>query len=259
MPIKAVLLDLGGVVYVGDSLLPGAARAIARLRSEGFALCFVSNVTRQSAASLRTALQSMGLVIGDDPLLTPALAARGYIERNGLRPHLLVHPRLEEDFSDVKEGETDAVIIGDAGGLFAYENLNRAFRVLNRGAPLVALAANKVFRDADGKLSLDAGAFVTALSFASGVEPVVLGKPSGDFFRLALDAAGCDPGEAVMIGDDVESDIGGALAAGIRGILVRTGKYQDGAEKLIDPPPTLVVEDLPAAVEWICANREAAT
>ena len=255
MGIKGVLLDLGGVVYVGDALLPGAADAVARLRDEGFALCFLSNVTRQSAAALRAKLEALGLDFAEDPLFTPAIAARAYIERERLRPHLLVHPKLEDEFAEMKEGPKDAVIVGDAGGLFAYENLNRAFRVLNRGAPLIALAANKAFRDADGKLSLDAGAFVTALSFASGVEPIVLGKPSADFFRLALDAVGCAPEEAVMIGDDVESDIGGAQAVGLRGLLVRTGKYQDGAETKIDPRPTLVVDDLAAAAEWISANR----
>ncbi len=100
-------------------------------------------------------------------------------------------------------------------------------------------------------MSLDAGPFVVALEYALGREATVLGKPSADFFRAALDSLGCGPEQAVMVGDDVEADVGGALAAGIAGLLVRQGKYRVGDESRIEPPPTAVCDDLPAAVDWI--------
>lgn len=157
----------------------------------------------------------MGLAAEGDELITPAGAARRIIEREGLAPLLLVHPALVEDFAGLPAGTREAVVVGDAGDTFTYAALNAAFRALERGAAFLALANNRSFRDGDGGLSLDAGPFVQALAFASGREPVVLGKPCARVFAAALEGLGCAPEEAVMIGDDVESDVGGAMAAGL--------------------------------------------
>lgn len=252
--LKGVMLDLDGVVYVGAEPLPGALAAVARLRAAGLALRFVTNTTRTPHGKLLARLLAMGLELAPEELITPAASARRLVERDGLDPYLLVHPALEEDFSGLCRGSRPAVIVGDAGDTFTYAALNRAFRALEQGAAFLALANNRAFRDADGGLSLDAGPFVQALAFASGAEPVVLGKPAHAFFAEALAAMGCTAGEVAMIGDDVEADVGGAMAAGLAGMLVRTGKYQPGAEDRIDPPPTAVLDDLPAAVEWLLAG-----
>ena len=73
---KGALLDLGGVVYIGDKLLPGAAEALGRLRDTGIAIRFLTNTTRQSHRKLLEKLQSMGLSVAEEELFTPALAAR---------------------------------------------------------------------------------------------------------------------------------------------------------------------------------------
>jgi HAD superfamily hydrolase (TIGR01458 family) len=253
MRIGGVLLDIGGVVHVGERVLPGAVEAIARLRAAGVAIRFLTNSTRSPHRRILATLRGMGVEVATEELFTPAMAARRMLEREGLGPHLLVHPALAEDFADIQPGE-DAVVIGDAGDAFTYAALNAAYRLLDGGAAFLALANNRSFRDADGGLSLDTGPFVAALSFASGREPEVLGKPAPAFFRMALAAMGCDPGEAAMIGDDAEADVGGALACGIAGVLVRTGKYVPGAEAGIAPPPNAVVDDLAVAVDWILAG-----
>lgn len=253
--LKGVLLDLGGVVYVGDEALPGAVESIDRLKAEGLAVRFITNVTRQSRRGLQETLASLGVKVGSDELFMPAIAARNYLEARRIGAHLLVHPALREDFAGLSAGEQPAVVIGDAGDGFTYRALNEAFRLLLDGAPFLALARNRTFRDADGGLSLDAGAFVAALEYASGRKALVLGKPSGDFFGAALQSLGCEASEAVMVGDDAEFDVAAAVAAGLRGILVRTGKYRKGAESEIAPAPTAVVDHLPAAVDWILEAR----
>lgn len=255
MTLRCALLDLGGVVFVGDTALAGAIEAIARLRDAGLGVRFLTNTTRMPHRRLHEKLRLMGLAIDPEELVTPAMAARRLIEQEGLRPHLLVHPDLEADFAGLPPGSgREAVVIGDAGESFTYDALNATFRALERGAAFLALANNRSFRDADGALSLDAGPFVTALAFASRREPVVLGKPAPDFFRAALASLNCTPDAAVMIGDDVESDVAGALAVGMAGLLVRTGKYQPGDEATIDPPPSAVTADLAAAVDWVLAR-----
>lgn len=252
---RGVLLDLGGVVYLGDHALPGAIDAVGRLHAAGLAVRFLTNSTRSSHRQILTKLRAMGLDVAEEELFTPALAARHLIETEGLSPQLIIHPGLAEDFAGLPPGGREAVVIGDAGDSFSYAALNAAFRALERGADFLALANNRSFRDVDGGLSLDAGPFVAALAFASRREPTVLGKPAPAYFRAALASMGCAPDEAAMIGDDVENDVAGAMTVGLTGILVRTGKYAPGAESHIAPPPSAVADDLAAAVEWLLSRR----
>lgn len=258
--IRAVLLDLLGVVYDGDTPITGAVAAIVRLRNAGLPLRFVSNTTRSPRAKIIAQLAAMGIKVADEELLTPARAAVEWLRRHGRQPHLLVHPDLEVEFSGLEGGAGRAVVVGDAGEAFDHASLNRAFRELVAGADFVALAVNRTFRDADGLLSLDTGAFVAALEFASGRSPVVLGKPSPDFFRSALAGLNCPAADAVMVGDDAESDVAGALRAGLgAALLVRTGKYRPNDQTRFDPAPTAVVDDLAAATDWILKARRAET
>jgi HAD superfamily hydrolase (TIGR01458 family) len=258
--ISGVLLDLAGVVYEGQEAVPGAAAAVARLREAGLHLRFVTNTTWSTKQTILKRLAGFGVEVTDSELFTPAQAATTWLVENGCRPHLLVHPDLTAEFEDEFGGSGRAVVVGDAGRGFDYASLNRAFRELIDGAPLLALAKNRMFKDADGKLSLDAGAFVAALEFASGREAIVLGKPAPAFYDAALASMNCPAEDAVMVGDDAEADIAGALRAGVgAAVLVRTGKYRQGDERRFDPPPTSTVDDLSAAADWILDNRDHTT
>ncbi len=247
--VSGVLLDLAGVLYEGDQAVPGAAEAVERLRAGGLPIRFLTNSTRRPKQAIVQKLEAMGFAIDATEVLTPAGAACDWLRRERLAAHLLVHPDLEEDFAGLPKEERAAVVVGDAGQYFTYDRMNTAFRKLLQGAPFLALAANRVFKDADGKLSLDAGAFVQALEFSSGTSPVLLGKPSADFFMAGVRSLGCEPKDVAMIGDDAESDVAGALQAGIgKGILVRTGKYRVGDEERYHPRPSIVLSDVVEAV-----------
>lgn len=250
--IRAVCLDIAGVLYQGDAAVPGAADAVARLRAAGLPVRFLTNSSRSPKRAVLEKLARFGIAAAPDELFTPVAAARAWLDATGHRAHLLVHPALEEDFAGGGWQGPPAVVLGDAGAGFTYDRLNAAFRLLAEGAPFLALAANRVFRDADGLLSLDAGAFVRALEYASGTEAQVLGKPAPAFFAAAVASTGCPPGTVAMIGDDAENDVAGALRAGLgQGILVRTGKYRTGDETAVDPPPSHLADDLGAAVARI--------
>lgn len=252
MTIKGVLLDLGGVVLEGDRALPGASEALARLRAAGLPLRCITNTTRRSRRQMLENLHALGLDIGPDELFMPAIAARTLLLEQGLRPHLLVHPNLEEDFAGT-EGAAGglAVVVGDAAEGFTYGAMNAAFRALMEGATFYALAKNRAFKDADGALSIDAGAFVTALEYATKREATLLGKPAKAFFAAALSSLGLPAAEVVMIGDDAEADVAGAMRCGLQGILVQTGKYRPGDEEDTIPSPSVVLSDFPTAVEWL--------
>jgi HAD superfamily hydrolase (TIGR01458 family) len=254
--IRAVLLDLAGVVYQGDRTLPGAVAGIGALRDAGLPLRFLTNTTRTPRRELLRRPEAMGIPIADDELFTPAQAATAWLKARGLSAYLLIHPALEEDFARLDGTKGEAVVVGDAGEAFTYAALNTAFRKLIAGAEFLALARNRTFKDADGELSLDAGAFVTALEYSTRQEAVLLGKPAPDFFKGALAGTSCGMDEAVMVGDDAEADVAGALAAGVgNALLVRTGKYRPGDEDKVKPRPTETVDDLVAAVRWIIRHR----
>lgn len=254
-PVRGLLLDLGGVVYVGSTVIEGAIDAVQQLRDAGLPLRFITNTTRRSRRQVITDLSQMGLHVSDDELLTPALMARAYLKSHVLSPFLVVHPNLEEDFAGLGSGRPEAVVVGDAGESFTYDRLNSAYRKIAAGAELLALARNRTFRDGDGELSLDAGAFVVALEFASKRKAILFGKPSSEFFNLAVESLGCDRSDVAMIGDDAEADVGGATAAGLKGILVRTGKYRPGDERELETAPHWIADNLDQAVAWILRQR----
>ena len=254
--IRAVLLDLAGVVYQGEQPLPGTVQAVADLRNADLRLRFLTNTTRMPRRALLSRLNDMGIAIADDELFTPAQAARVWLAAKGLSAHLLIHSALREDFANLPTSGPEAVVVGDAADGFTYAALNAAFRKLLAGAEFLALARNRSFKDEDGELSLDTGAFVTALEYATQREAVLLGKPAPDFFRAALASIACEGKDAVMVGDDAEADVAGALAAGLgAALLVRTGKYRPGDETKAKPAPSETVADLADAARWIIERR----
>jgi HAD superfamily hydrolase (TIGR01458 family) len=185
-------------------------------------------------------------------VFTVPVAARNYLEKKHFSPYLLVHPDLEIEFSGLISGGRNAVLVGDAANAFTYENMNEAFRLLLNGAPLLAMGINRYFKEG-GKFSLDAGPFVTALEYASGKKAIVLGKPSREFYLEAVASLDCDPGDVIMVGDDVESDVIGAVNAGLKGVLVRTGKYRENDEKKLEGKASCVA-DITEAVDQILPN-----
>jgi HAD superfamily hydrolase (TIGR01458 family) len=249
--VQAVLIDLDGVLYVEDEPIDGAADAVARLRRAGLALRFVTNTTARSRASTLRKLDRLGIEVTDHELMTPAaLAVRYCLSQGYRRAALIMNDEVKEDFADLEEASdhADAVIIGDLGSAFGYDVLNHAFRQVMDGAELIALQKNRYWLRADG-LSLDVGPFVAAIEYAAGSEAYVVGKPARGFFDQVLATVGVDAQMAAMVGDDIESDIGGAIRAGLAAILVRTGKYREDRVREAAIKPTEEVDsiaDVPA-------------
>lgn len=241
--VRALLVDLEGTVYQGRRLIAGAAEALADAAARGVPYLFVTNTTSRPRSAVVRELADMGLAVEPERVFTAPRAARALLAERGIsRADLLVAPRLLEDFPGIAQDDAapQAVVLGDMGDGFTYARLNRAFRHLLGGAELVALARNRYWRAEDGFM-LDLGAFAAALEYASGREALVAGKPSPAFFHAALEALGVAPQEAAMIGDDLESDVGGAQAAGLRGVLVRTGKHrpEDSGRSAVRPDAAL--------------------
>jgi HAD superfamily hydrolase (TIGR01458 family) len=229
MSIRGLLIDLDGVLYQGGKAIPGACEAIEYLTRKKVPFRCISNTTRKCRKTLCSQLSAMGFAIPKEDIFTPPQAAITRMKNAGKnRFYLLATGDVDQDFIEAgirTSAEVDYVIVGDAGDVASYNNLNTAFRLLMEGAELIALEKDRYWMAHDG-LSLSAGPFVSALEFATGKTAVVMGKPSKTFFDLALRDLDLLPGEAAMIGDDIHTDVGGAQAAGMTGILVRTGKFR---------------------------------
>jgi HAD superfamily hydrolase (TIGR01458 family) len=248
--VEGLLLDLSGVIYVQDEAVPGAAEALERLRSDDIPIRLVTNTTMRPRSSILDRLERLGVEADPEELITPASLAKRRCDDAGYESvSLVVLDELRPDLEGLDEhgDSVNAVIVGDLGEGWDYDVLNRAFRQLMDGAALIALQKNRYW-ETDQGLSLDAGPFVAALEYATGREAEVVGKPSPAFFELALGELGVPADRAAMVGDDVEADVGGAMEAGLAGVLVRTGKYREDlvADSGIEPTATLdSIADLP--------------
>lgn len=227
--IKAILFDISGVLYVDNDVVTGAVATVQQLQHSGMPISLVTNTSQSSRDSILSKLNSMGFAIEKSQLFTAPLAVKQLIQQQQLRPYCLIHPNLESEFADIDQDEPNAVFIADAAERFDYPHLNQAFQLLMSGAPLFGIGLNRYFKSG-GKLQLDAGPFIRALEFASGVEAQIMGKPAAGFFHAAVKSMGVDPAEVLMVGDDVEADVEGAITAGLQACLVKTGKYLPGDE-----------------------------
>jgi HAD superfamily hydrolase (TIGR01458 family) len=180
--VQGILLDIEGVVCVGDKVLAGSLQAINRIQRLGIPLRLITNTTRRPRRQIANDLARLGLDFRTEDIFTPAISARAHLRHHNLTPFLLVHPDLREDFAGLGAGGGEAVVVGDAGSCFTYELLNAAYRKIIHGAEFLALAKNRNFLDSDFELSLDAGPFVVALEYASGRVATVFGKPAPSLF-----------------------------------------------------------------------------
>ncbi|GAC1426969.1 MAG: HAD-IIA family hydrolase [Ktedonobacteraceae bacterium] len=253
--IRGVLLDLDGVLHVSMQPMKGAVETLHWLTQKGYQTCFVTNTTTMNRATLAQRLQQIGLPIVEERLLTAPVATANYIRQHfsGKRCWVLTKGDTTADFVDIELVEPTAedigvVVIGGAEELLTYEAMNNAFRFVMNGATLLAMHTNMYWRTANG-LQLDSGPYVRALEIATGKQAVVLGKPDRAFFEQALLTLGVQPQDALMVGDDIENDVAGAQHAGMRGILVYTGKHKADSPLLqkIHPDAMLPsIADLPS-------------
>jgi len=254
--IRAVLLDIDGVLMISWRPIPGAVDTLTWLRAQGYQVALLTNTTSRPRAWIASTLARAGFpVTAAEVFSAPAITA-AYLARHhpGARCVLLTSGDIGPDLAGVTLAadddprQPDVVILGGAGPEFSYAALNRIFGYLRGGAALVAMHRNMFWRTEEG-LQLDSGAFLAGLEQAAGVQAEVTGKPADAFYATALAALGVPPAAALMVGDDIHSDVLAAQRSGMAGVLVRTGKYLRETHHRAPVPPDHVIgsiADLPA-------------
>jgi HAD superfamily hydrolase (TIGR01458 family) len=254
--MACILLDIDGVLHVSGDPIPGAQDAVARLREAGHRLRFVTNNSTTPRTQLAEELRGLGFELADDELqTTPRAAAR---ELAGRRVFALVMSSVVPDLEGLElvgDG-ANAVLIGgcdeslEPNQVFSYMNLARAFAEIQLGAELYCMHKNRWWQTSRGP-QLDGGAFVAGLEYATGVTATVLGKPSAAYFAAALDALDAEPALTWLVGDDIDADVSGAQAFGMKTALVRTGKFRPEALDGTTVVPDVVLSSVASFPDWL--------
>ncbi|HEY7773332.1 MAG TPA: TIGR01458 family HAD-type hydrolase [Marinagarivorans sp.] len=249
--IRAILFDLDGTLYIGDAPIDGARATLAYLREKSYTLRFLTNTTTKSQAQILVNLQQMGFDIAEDELISAPVAARlelAAINQKMSKPIRiwpLVDDAIKTDFDmfDYDDQMPDYVVLGDIGERWNLALINHLFNVLHSGAQLIALHKNRFWQTTSG-LKADIGFFIAGFEYVCSKKALVMGKPNQDFFNRVLASAKVPAHQALMVGDDIDSDIDGAQQLGIRGALVETGKFRQHYFEQSDVKPNHVIASM---------------
>lgn len=244
--VAGVLFDLEGVLFVGDRVIDGAVEAVKQLQQRDIPCRFMTNTTTKSRQALADKMRRMGFEVCAEEILTAPTAALHYLEQRQPRScHFILDEAVKAEFDGWPQSDSnpEVVVIGDIGPNWDYQLMNHLLTFLMQGSELLALHKSKYWQTPQG-LQIDIGAFIAGLEYASDKQATVVGKPSAAFFSAGVESLGCAPGQIIMVGDDIESDVGGAQGAGLRGVLVKTGKYREEVAAASAVSPDAVIDSV---------------
>lgn len=261
-PVRALLLDLDGVLWRGQSLLPGAPELFGFLRERSLPFCLVSNNATLTLDQVRDRLSPVGANLSAEHLVTSAHAAAGYFRRNYRQPPAVVligEDELRQALTEAgcrvldRADGAAAVVVGMDRGL-TWDKLVEAGLAIAAGAAFVGTNPDRTFPTERG-MAPGNGAILAALETATGRSPIIVGKPEPHLFLEATARLALPPAQVLVVGDRLETDIEGGLRAGMQTALVLTGATQPAELREGRIRPDAVFEDLPSLLavlpEWV--------
>jgi HAD superfamily hydrolase (TIGR01457 family) len=247
MEFKCYVIDLDGVVYRGNELIPGVEDKIAKLKERG-RIFFLTNNSTLSAEDYARKLEGFGIRVTEDQIVTSGYAAAVYINRNIQRPRAFVIGEkglireLRNQWIEIGYRNCNVVVVGLDRG-FNYAKLALAMRMIQDGAEFIATNTDRQLVSEKGLLP-GGGAIVKAVEVASGKTPIVVGKPSDIMAEIILEKIKVKPEEALLIGDRIETDIALGKKVGMKTALVLTGHATREAVEKSDIKPDFILDKL---------------
>lgn len=222
-----LLIDFDGVIRIGKGAANDAADFFKFTSDKNIPACILSNSTLRNGNDIKKFLSGHNIET-DIPALTCADASLNFVKENYKKIAVFASGNIKEMFGELLTDENpEAVLVGDLSDKWSYEILNRIFRFVHNGADFIAMQKNKFWSPDDENIYLDAGAFISAVEYATGKNAKLIGKPSPVFYRSGLKALEfSESSDFIMLGDDIETDIAGAQNSGGKGILIYTGKTE---------------------------------
>lgn len=258
---RTVLFDMDGVLYRGNAMLPGTQELLAFLDRTDVRYACITNNASLTPAEYEAKLAKMGIRMPAELVLTSALVTGHYLRRTyprGTRVLIVGMGGLREallaDGSFVEDEATPELVVQGADFKLTYDRLKLATLAIRRGARYIATNPDRTFPAEEGLIP-GAGAVMAALVAATDTEPLIIGKPAPTMFQAAVDMLGGDPATTLVIGDRLDTDIGGAINAGLPSLLVLTGVSTRAEAENGPIRPDLIYADLPTLLaDWQAAR-----
>jgi glycerol-1-phosphatase len=252
----ALLVDLDGVVYRGDQVIAAAAQTLPEVRRRGARVLFLTNNSARTPGQVAEKLRGLGIAAEPEDVLTSAVATAAMLRREGnegLTAFVIgergIREALEQQAGirllDGEPDRADLVVVGWDQSV-DYGKLRTASLLVQRGARLIATNADASYPAPEG-LWPGAGAILAAVTTATGADPLIVGKPARPLFEAAAEATGAT--NPLMVGDRLDTDVGGAASMGWDSLLVLSGAAR--ADDLLRSSvlPTYVAADLSALLD----------
>ncbi|MGI8984122.1 MAG: HAD-IIA family hydrolase [Acidimicrobiales bacterium] len=250
------ILDLDGVVWLADDVIPGVPGAIERLRADGHSILFLTNNSSRRVSDLVEKFHGMGIPVDADEIVTSAQAAATMLEPGSVALVCAgegVREALEtRGVSMVDEGDADAVVVGFHKE-FDYSRLNAAYQAIRGGARLVGTNDDTTYPTPGGPIP-GGGALLASVAAAAGIEPEVAGKPYQPMADAVRSRIGDAADDGIVVGDRPDTDGLMAKRLGLPYALVFTGVTSED-DLPVEPAPAMTAPDLAALVEEWVATR----
>lgn len=254
-PVRGVILDIDGVLYRGAEAIEGSADAVAALRAAELKVICLTNNARRTPQDYAAKLAGFGIEIDAADILTSATAVARHLaaQQSAPKVHIAGSAALRQTVLEAGavESETPDFVVAGIDLDLTLADLTPAIRHIANGAQLIGSNGDAVIPTASGP-EPEAGPVVAFLEAATGSKATVLGKPKPEIYEMALERLGLDRDAVVAAGDTFETDIAGAMEAGLRSILVASGNSTADAEG--EPEPTVRCADLAAAADFLLAR-----
>lgn len=252
MDVQGAVIDLDGTVYRGDHPVPGAVAAVTRLRERGIGTLFVTNNPTRSRQTYVERLAEFGIEASPAEVLSAGTVTAEFLaDRHADDAVFLVGSRgLREQLHDhdvetvADPGAADVVVTSYTLD-FDYESLTEGLWAVDEADAFYGSDPDLTYPHSDGKRYPGSGAITRAVAGVAQREPdLVLGKPSGAMVEQALATLDCHPAECVVIGDGLDTDVAFAVRAGMRSVLVLSGRTTRAEVEAASAQPDRVVDSL---------------
>ncbi len=242
------MIDMDGTIYKGGNVIPGAQEFINSLIKEGIPFVFLTNNSSHTREYYYDKLRKMGFQIDKGRILTSTIATVRFIKerRAGKRVYVIATPDVAKEIegSGIESSEDDPeIVLLTFDRTITFDKINKAYRFIMNGAELIATHPDDLCPTEDS-YDVDIGQFIRMLSFLTGTEPTIIGKPSGLMLEMAAGEMGVEKENTMMVGDRLYTDIRMASNAGTASVLVLTGEAKASDIEGSDAKPTYVIDSV---------------
>lgn len=247
--IKALILDMDGVLWRGKQPIGNLARIFERIQSLGLKYTFATNNATGSVSQYVEKLRFLGVNAEPQQIINSPMAVAHYLKQShpqGGAVYLIGETGLIEALHEAGFYHSEDGVLAVVAGLdrqFTYEKLRKASLLIQKGIPFIGTNPDKTFPSAEG-LTPGAGSILAAIEAASGTAPKIMGKPYPHLFQLALQQMGTQPSETLVIGDRLDTDILGGINSGCKTALVLTGVTTRAEAEQFHPKPDWIANSL---------------